>query len=436
MKRLRVLSLATLYPNDLTPNFGIFVERQMQAVARRGDVDLVLVNPIGLPPFPLSLHPRYRRLAGLPKEEQRGGIRVLRPRFRLLPGIGGRFNAQAVARAVLPLARRLHAEAPFDLVDAQFFYPDGPAAVAVGAALGLPVSIKARGADIHHWGKAPGTAAQVLDAGLKATGLLAVAGGMADDMADLGIPRGKITIHRTGLDRSVFKPHDRAEARTRLGLPQDKPLLACVGALIPRNSTANLMTAAITSGSSLAAADLLNDLKSGYLLGANPRRQFLAQAAGILTGTIATTIGYFVLVPDATALTGTAGKDPAFPAPGAQQWKAVAEVMKYGFGNMHPMSLKAFKIALVVGVILALAEGLAPKKWKKYLPSPTGLGLGMTLPFFFPLAMFLGAVFALVAGRVNKSWAERYIVPIAAGGIAGESIVGVVVQALNNFVLH
>jgi len=208
------------------------------------------------------------------------------------------------------------------------------------------------------------------------------------------------------------------------------------GALIPRNSTANLMTAAITSGSSLAAADLLNDLKSGYLLGANPRRQFLAQAAGILTGTIATTIGYFVLVPDATALTGTAGKDPAFPAPGAQQWKAVAEVMKYGFGNMHPMSLKAFKIALVVGVILALAEGLAPKKWKKYLPSPTGLGLGMTLPFFFPLAMFLGAVFALVAGRVNKSWAERYIVPIAAGGIAGESIVGVVVQALNNFVLH
>ncbi|MBL8611609.1 MAG: OPT/YSL family transporter [Myxococcales bacterium] len=208
------------------------------------------------------------------------------------------------------------------------------------------------------------------------------------------------------------------------------------GALIPKNSTANLMTAAITSGSSLAAADLLNDLKSGYLLGANPRRQFLAQAAGILTGTIATTIGYFVLVPDATALTGVNGKDPAFPAPGAQQWKAVAEVLKYGFDNMHPMSLKAFKIALVVGVILALAEGLAPKNVKKYLPSPTGLGLGMTLPFFFPLAMFLGALFALVANRVSKSWAERYIVPIAAGGIAGESIIGVVVQALNNFVLH
>lgn len=234
MKLLRVLSLSTLYPNPRTPNFGVFVERQMQAVARRGDVDLVLVNPLGLPPFPLSLHPRYRALADLPAEEQRGGVRVLRPRFTLLPGIGGRFNAAAEARAVLPLARRLHGEAPFDLVDAQFFYPDGPAAVRIGQALGLPVSIKARGADIHHWGKARGTAAQVQRAGRAAQGLLAVAGGLADDMAALGIPREQITIHRTGLDAALFRPRDTAESRKALGLPGDVPVLACVGALIPR----------------------------------------------------------------------------------------------------------------------------------------------------------------------------------------------------------
>lgn len=235
---LRVLSLSTLYPNDHTPNFGVFVERQMQAVAARGDVQLTVLNPIGLPPFPLSLHPRYRALRGVTAVEQRGGVPVLRPRFTLLPGIGGRFNAGAIARAVLPLARQLHADAPFDLVDAQFFYPDGPAAVRIGQALGLPTSIKARGADIHHWGHAPGTADQVRAAGLAATGLLAVAGGIADDMAALGIPRGKITIHRTGLDRSVFRPLDRAEARARLNLPADAPLLATVGALIPRKGQA------------------------------------------------------------------------------------------------------------------------------------------------------------------------------------------------------
>ncbi len=234
MRNLRVLSIATLYPNDLTPNFGVFVERQMQAVVKRGDVELVLLNPIGLPPFPLSLHPRYRGLGDLPQAEERGGVTVLRPHFRLLPGIGGRFNARSVARAVLPLARKLHAEAPFDLVDAQFFYPDGPAAVQVAQALGLPSSIKARGADIHHWGKSPGVAEQVLAAGRQATGLLSVAEGLADDMAELGIDRAKITIHRTGLNADLFRPYDPRMCRDELGLPRDAPVLACVGALIPR----------------------------------------------------------------------------------------------------------------------------------------------------------------------------------------------------------
>jgi len=234
VSKLRVLSIATLYPNDLTPNFGVFVERQMQAVVKRGDVDLVLVNPIGLPPFPLSLHPRYRGLGDLPQQEERGGVTVLRPHFRLLPGIGGRFNAAAVTRAVLPLARKLHAEAPFDLVDAQFFHPDGAAAVNIAKALGLPSSVKARGADIQFWGKQPGVAQQVLAAGREATGLLAVSSGLIDDMTALGIDPGKVTVHRTGLNADLFRPYDRRMCRDELGLPRDAQILACVGALIPR----------------------------------------------------------------------------------------------------------------------------------------------------------------------------------------------------------
>lgn len=242
--KLRILSLATLYPHDAAPNFGAFVALQMEAVAAAqglkngGDVDLTVVSPLGLPPFPLSLHPRYRALRDLPVEEQRGGVRVLRPRFRLIPGIGGRFNAAAVSRAVLPLARRLHAERPFDVVDAQFFYPDGPAAVRIGRALGLPVSIKARGADIHHWGGRADTGPRIVAAGRAAEGLLAVSQGLADDMVALGMPAERITIHRTGLDRAVFRPLDRADCRDRLGLPDDAPVLACVGALIPRKGQA------------------------------------------------------------------------------------------------------------------------------------------------------------------------------------------------------
>ena len=144
------------------------------------------------------------------------GVTVHRPRFTLVPAVGGPINPAMIARAVLPLARRLHALAPFDLVDAQFFYPDGPAAAQIAAALGLPLSIKARGADISLWGGKAYALRQMLRAAEQAAGLLAVSEALAGDMAALGFPRDKITVHYTGLDRELFRPLDRAESRARL----------------------------------------------------------------------------------------------------------------------------------------------------------------------------------------------------------------------------
>ena len=110
------------------------------------------------------------------------------------------------------------------------------------------------------------------------------------------------------------------------------------GVLIPQNATANLMTASITANAAASSADLLTDLKSGYLLGAHPRRQFVAQFLGIFAGTAATVLGFRLLVPDATALTGTATSPAAFAAPAAQAWLAVAQVFQKGLQNLHPMA--------------------------------------------------------------------------------------------------
>ncbi|XXX72862.1 OPT family oligopeptide transporter [Sorangium sp. So ce134] len=211
------------------------------------------------------------------------------------------------------------------------------------------------------------------------------------------------------------------------------------GVLIPQNATANLMTAGITSGAAAASADLMTDLKSGYLLGADPRRQFIAQLLGIIPGTIATVVGFHVLIPDASALTGGSGGEAPFPAPAAQQWRAVAQVFKLGVGNLHPMARTCIAWGIVAGIVLVLADralsGERYKAYRRYLPSATGVGLGLILPFYQPLSMFLGAAIAAIVGA-RKGKAEAYVVPVASGLIAGESIVGVVVAALNNFVLR
>lgn len=225
---VRVLTLSTLFPDASRPGFGGFVERQTRALAARGDVEVRVAAPLGLPPFPLDRHPRYRALAALPRQEDWGGLAVLRPRFLNVPGTAGRHHPAMLARALLPVLRDLRAAWPFDVIDAEFFFPDGPAALALGRALGVPVSIKARGSDVHVWGRARATAAQVLAAGRGADGLLTVSDALKRDMVTMGMPGDRIRVHRTGVD-PVFGSHDRAASRKALGVT--RPLVLSVGAL-------------------------------------------------------------------------------------------------------------------------------------------------------------------------------------------------------------
>ena len=155
---LNVLTLSTLFPDMSRPNFGVFVERQARELASRPDADVTVIAPVGVPYWPLSLAPHYAALRALPRKERWRELTVYRPIFRILPKIGGRTNVGAMTRAILPLVRRLHAERPFDVIDASFFFPDGPVARRLSRALGIPYSVKARGADIHYWGTQPGRA--------------------------------------------------------------------------------------------------------------------------------------------------------------------------------------------------------------------------------------------------------------------------------------
>lgn len=237
---MRVLSISTLFPNPARPSFGVFVGNQMRAVVARGDIDLAMVSPLGLPPWPLSTRLPYARLRHIPAATDAMGLPVFYPRFTLIPKIGGDSNPRRIAAAVLPLARKLHATRPFDLVDAQFFFPDGPAAAIVARELGLPLTIKSRGADIHYWGQRPRALAQMLEAAQQAGGLLAVSEALREDMIAMGMPDDRIVVHYTGLDREKFHPIGRAAARAlvsampQLGIVHEGPLLVTPGALIPR----------------------------------------------------------------------------------------------------------------------------------------------------------------------------------------------------------
>jgi glycosyltransferase involved in cell wall biosynthesis len=231
----RVLSISTLFPCPGRPQFGIFVANSMKAVARLPGIDLTMINPIGVPPWPLSLREPYASLRRIPATSDLDGLTVHHRRFPTIPRFGAESNPRRIAAAILPMARKLHAQRPFDLIDAQFFFPDGPAAAIVARDLGLPLSIKARGADIHHWSWRPKAGPQIRAAAQQAAGLLAVSEAMREDMAALGMPAERIVVHYTGLDQTGFHPIDRGAARAALStIPHGGPLLVSTGALIAR----------------------------------------------------------------------------------------------------------------------------------------------------------------------------------------------------------
>jgi teichuronic acid biosynthesis glycosyltransferase TuaC len=117
------------------------------------------------------------------------------------------------------------------VIDSEFFWPDGVAAMHLAEALGLPFSIKARGSDIHFWGRRPAVAAQMAEAAGKAAGLLAVSAALKADMAAMGMPGDKIRVHYTGVDLERFRPVDRIAAKRRLGV--EGPLIVTPGNLVP-----------------------------------------------------------------------------------------------------------------------------------------------------------------------------------------------------------
>jgi uncharacterized oligopeptide transporter (OPT) family protein len=177
----------------------------------------------------------------------------------------------------------------------------------------------------------------------------------------------------------------------------------------------NVMSAGIAANSASASSELLSDLKTGYLLGANPRRQFLAQFAGVFFGTLMCVPAWYLMVPNIAAL-------EKYPMPAAQIWVAVARALTSGLGSLPVSVLYAVLIGAAVGVLLPLLEKLLPRA-RAWLPSATGLGLGWVVPFSVPLSLAIGAAIVSVWRRISPATEQTYSVPIASGLIAGESIV-------------
>ncbi|NRD61287.1 OPT/YSL family transporter [Corallococcus exiguus] len=200
------------------------------------------------------------------------------------------------------------------------------------------------------------------------------------------------------------------------------------GGLAPGNIPANVMSANATGGVGLHSADLLTDLKSGWLLGASPRQQFFAQLFGVAAGAMVVVPIFKLLVPTADVL-GT----EQFPAPASMVWAGVSKMLASGVSALHPTARVGALCGALLGITLVLLERWAHPKVKAFLPSASGLGLAIVIPGSSSISLFVGAALAAFLRRTKPKLAEDAVLPVSSGFIAGESLLGIAIAMVKAF---
>jgi uncharacterized oligopeptide transporter (OPT) family protein len=212
-----------------------------------------------------------------------------------------------------------------------------------------------------------------------------------------------------------------------------------IGSLDRSNPASNLIPAGMTAEVASNAANLLSDIKPGYMLGAKPRQQAIGHVIGIVAGALAATPLFYLLFlpPNASGVRSTATLvTEQFAMPAAVQWKGVADLIAKGLGSLPASAMVAMAIAAIVALVF---EVLRIRSRGRFPLSAVSIGLGVVLPPESTLAMWIGAFVFWWMGRKavagtpqHDLWVEG-CEPICAGLISGAALIGIGNALVNAF---
>jgi len=183
----------------------------------------------------------------------------------------------------------------------------------------------------------------------------------------------------------------------------------------------SMLAGSIAFGTSAQAAQTLWAFKAGQKVGATTRAQLVAQLTGALLGALIVAPVYLVVV-----RAYSIGSE-ALPAPAALSWKATAEAMRGGLAALPRFAGTAGTIGLGLGALIAL---LGRGRLARFCPSPAAMGIAFIMPPSLSVGALAGVLLMIAARRLRPALDHDAILSVAAGGLAGESVMGVVIAAL------
>jgi teichuronic acid biosynthesis glycosyltransferase TuaC len=270
---MHVALVTTFYPNRAEPLRAVFVRNL--AIALEAHAKITVVSPVPYaPPFPKR--PRWIALRAIPERVSDGSRTVFHPRFVAVPKLTA-LNGATYGSAVAPVLRQLVSEEGVDVIHAHCAFPDAVGVALASETIDAPFVMTAHGSDINVYSEAGLIRPQLAMALKRASGIIAVSRAMREKIHNMvpGIEDRLSHIPCAGIDKRVFAPRNRDEARRQLQLAPQGRIALFVGQLVPIKAVGVLLNA----WRSLLDAGLVQACDRLVIIGDGPLRRELQQAS-------------------------------------------------------------------------------------------------------------------------------------------------------------
>lgn len=194
------------------------------------------------------------------------------------------------------------------------------------------------------------------------------------------------------------------------------------GVLAPGQIAANMIASGTTGTIATESEALMQDYKAAHMIGSSPRYMTIIPLIATPVGAAAVSWMYPLL----RDTYGIVGEHAGLSSPISRKWAGFAEILSRGLSALPPGAVAALVAGVVLGVLFTVLEG----RKQMWVPSPTGVGIGMLVPAAVIIVMFLGSVLERVWWRADRRTNELYMTPLASGLIAGEAIIAVIIPLL------
>jgi putative OPT family oligopeptide transporter len=195
------------------------------------------------------------------------------------------------------------------------------------------------------------------------------------------------------------------------------------GLIVPGSIQANMIASGVTGSVVAESEGVIQSYKTGHMIGSTPRYLTYIQLLAIPVGALVLALVYPVL-----RNTYGIGGENGLQSPISQKWYSFAKLLSQGISQLPSSAFIAMAIAIVLGVVFTVLE--QKPRLRTWVPSPTGIGIGMLIPASAVSTMFVGALIAWYVNKRNPKSGDSVVLPLASGFIAGEALVAVILPLL------